>query len=59
MAACILCGKNTEATIYEPNVCKDFPLCDECRRQFEQCTGCGGYCYPEELDGGKCENCQN
>lgn len=56
--ACTLCGKYTENIVREPNICKDLPLCDECKKQFEQCKECGGHYYPEDLRDGLCDNCR-
>jgi len=58
MKACTMCGKGTDNIVREPNICKDLPLCDDCKKQFEKCTVCGGHYYPDEMKNGKCSNCQ-
>ena len=58
MEACIICGKDTNGIVREPNICKDLPLCDSCKNQFVKCAVCGGHYYPEEIKDGKCSNCQ-
>lgn len=56
--ACTLCETYTENIVREPNISKDLPLCEECKKEFKQCVECGGHYYPNELREGKCTNCE-
>lgn len=56
--ACTVCGRYTQNVVREPNICRDLPLCDECKKRFVKCKGCGGHYYPEDLKEGYCSNCK-
>ncbi len=43
--------------VYEPNICEDVYLCQDCLEEFSKCTECSGYFLNSEIKDGKCTSC--
>lgn len=51
MAKCVDCGKETNNTVWEPNISKNVPLCECCRdNNYAKCEICGQYYALEEMN---------
>ena len=51
MAKCVDCGKETNNTVWEPNIFEKVPLCESCRdNNYAKCEVCGQYYPLEEMN---------
>lgn len=51
MAKCNDCGAETKNMVWEPNICREIPLCNYCKDAFyRKCKICGQYYPLKELN---------
>ena len=51
MVKCVDCGAETKNMVYDPNICKEVPLCNYCKDTFyRKCKICGQYYGLKEIN---------